>query len=92
MQYEREDADALSKVVSKYDLQFLYPLAGAEQYLPDALKQVGVSLLWRFGSMSCLPNLEFARRQHGFPCDDFASGMVGSTCRGCHCMDGAEGG
>ncbi|CAL8464440.1 g3975 [Coccomyxa elongata] len=37
--YEREDANALSKVVSKYDLQFLYPLAGAEQYLPDALRQ-----------------------------------------------------
>ena len=54
MQYEREDADALSKVVSKHDLQFLYPLADAEQFLPEALEQVCDSL----PCMSCHLNLD----------------------------------
>lgn len=45
LQYEREEAGALPKVLVKQKLQFLYPLAGVEQYLPDALKQVKPSPL-----------------------------------------------
>ena len=37
-QYEREEAGALAKVLDRYQLHSLYPLAAVQSYLPSALK------------------------------------------------------